>query len=73
MESTKSESEQPFSDTEQASNTTQKAHANDTDSIPDGGRIAWLQVLGTFFIFFNTWYVVSPLSRSCPPPSSPSG
>ena len=24
-------------------------------AIPNGGFIAWLQVLGSFFIFFNTW------------------
>ena len=24
-------------------------------NIPNGGLIAWLQVLGSFFIFFNTW------------------
>lgn len=23
---------------------------------PDGGTMAWLQVLGAFFLFFNTWY-----------------
>lgn len=22
---------------------------------PDGGLVAWLQVLAAFFIFFNTW------------------
>ena len=25
------------------------------DTIPDGGVIAWLQVLGSFFLFFNSW------------------
>lgn len=34
----------------------QKASVNDTSSIPNGGFKAWLQVVGTFFIFFNTWY-----------------
>ncbi|WFD00411.1 hypothetical protein MYAM1_003160 [Malassezia yamatoensis] len=29
------------------------------DSIPDGGLTAWLQVLGSFFMFFNTWGVVN--------------
>lgn len=24
-------------------------------SIPDGGTIAWLQVLAGFFMFFNSW------------------
>ena len=31
----------------------------DDDSIPDGGLVAWLQVLGSFMIFFNTWGVVN--------------
>jgi hypothetical protein len=26
-------------------------------SIPDGGLWAWLQVLGAFFLLFNSWYV----------------
>jgi hypothetical protein len=26
-------------------------------SIPDGGMIAWLQVLAGFFMFFNSWSV----------------
>lgn len=25
--------------------------------VPDGGLWAWLQVLGGFFLLFNTWYV----------------
>jgi hypothetical protein len=25
------------------------------DDIPDGGTVAWLQVLGGFFVIFNTW------------------
>jgi hypothetical protein len=24
---------------------------------PNGGLTAWLQVLGGYFIFFNSWYV----------------
>jgi len=30
---------------------------NHASLIPDGGLIAWLQVLGSFFLFFNTWGV----------------
>lgn len=26
--------------------------------IPDGGLIAWLQVAGGAFLFFNSWYVI---------------
>ena len=25
------------------------------DEIPNTGFLAWLQVVGSFFIFFNTW------------------
>lgn len=31
----------------------------DDDSIPDGGLVAWLQVLASFLIFFNTWGVAN--------------
>lgn len=54
-----SQPEQPERDTEQLSDTATKANVNDTDSIPNGGTIAWLQVLGTFFIFFNTWGILN--------------
>jgi hypothetical protein len=30
-------------------------------SIPDGGLVAWLQVLGAFFLLFNSWYVTHSL------------
>lgn len=30
---------------------------NNAAAIPDGGLTAWLQVLGAFFLFFNSWYV----------------
>jgi hypothetical protein len=32
-----------------------KASVNNVSSIPNGGLRAWLQVLGVFFLFFNTW------------------
>lgn len=28
-------------------------------SIPNGGMWAWLQVLGGFFLLFNSWYVLT--------------
>jgi hypothetical protein len=34
---------------------TTKASVNNISSIPNGGLRAWLQVLGVFFLFFNTW------------------
>lgn len=27
------------------------------DPPPNGGLLAWLQVLGSFFLYFNCWYV----------------
>lgn len=31
--------------------------------IPNGGVVAWLQVVGSFFLFFNSWYVcLSPIA-----------
>jgi len=30
-------------------------HVNDLTSVPNGGLLAWLQVAGSFFLFFNTW------------------
>lgn len=29
---------------------------DDADNVPNGGTVAWLQVLGSFFLWFNTWY-----------------
>lgn len=30
-----------------------------SDPIPNGGLLAWTQVAGSFFLMFNTWYVVT--------------
>lgn len=30
---------------------------------PNGGWFAWLQVAGSFFLFFNCWYVLQPESQ----------
>jgi hypothetical protein len=35
--------------------------ATHADVIPDGGLVAWLQVLGSFFLFINCWYVALPI------------
>lgn len=32
-----------------------RSDARDVASIPDGGVAAWLQVLGSFFLMFNSW------------------
>lgn len=31
-----------------------KPSVNNIKSVPNGGLVAWLQVLGSFFLFFNT-------------------
>ena len=31
----------------------------DSNPIPDGGFLAWLQVLGSFFLFMNCWGIVN--------------
>lgn len=32
-----------------------KHSINNISSVPNGGLLAWLQVLGAFFLFFNSW------------------
>jgi hypothetical protein len=39
--------------------TAREAAAKAAGAIPDGGLIAWLQVLGSFFLWWNTWLVES--------------
>lgn len=39
------------------------------DPPPNGGLLAWLQVLGSFFLYFNCWYVaIQAQSRIDPAP-----
>lgn len=40
-----------------ASKVSTRASVNNTSQIPNGGKLAWMQVVGSFFLFFNTWYV----------------
>lgn len=40
-----------------ATNVSTRVSVNDTSQIPNGGTMAWIQVVGSFFLFFNTWYV----------------
>jgi len=28
------------------------------DDLPNGGMLAWLQVVGSFFLFFNSWGII---------------
>ena len=36
-----------------------KVSVNNVGAIPNGGLVAWLQVLGSFFLFFNSWGIVN--------------
>jgi hypothetical protein len=36
----------------------------DEDIIPDGGLIAWLQVVGSWLLFFNSWYGSTPFAQT---------
>lgn len=39
---------------------------NDIEPTFDTGLVSWLQVLGSFFLFFNSWYVRSlKVSSKC--------
>jgi hypothetical protein len=56
----------PASDAEEAS--PKPPPSKQSNEIPNGGLKAWLQVLGSFLLFLNTWYVCGfpfpfPLSR----------
>lgn len=33
----------------------EKPSVNNVNSIPNGGLVAWLQVVGGFFLMFNSW------------------
>lgn len=37
----------------------QKPSANNASTIPNGGLQAWMQVVGSFVLFFNTWGVLN--------------
>jgi hypothetical protein len=40
--------------------TVSKTHSvNNVNSIPNGGLRAWLQVAGSFFLFFNSWGIIN--------------
>lgn len=41
-----------------------KPSVNNIKSVPNGGAIAWLQVLGVFFVFFNTWGIINAVRIS---------
>jgi hypothetical protein len=37
-----------------------KSSVNNIKHVPDGGLTAWLQVLASFFLFFNSWVSTTP-------------
>lgn len=45
-------------------NISSKPSVNNIKSVPNGGSKAWMQVLGTFFVFFNTWGIINAVSKS---------
>lgn len=53
----------PPSSTLSSPNGTGEKHAAAAPSVsppPNGGLNAWLQVVGSFFFYFNSWYALSP-------------
>jgi hypothetical protein len=50
---TEDDEESPAAEPVQSKSSAEK----DASPIPDGGFQAWLQVLGSFFLLFNSWYV----------------
>jgi len=36
-----------------------KPSVNNIRSVPNGGTVAWLQVVASFFLFFNSWGIVN--------------
>ncbi|KAF2731844.1 MFS general substrate transporter [Polyplosphaeria fusca] len=47
-------------DEEEVQRVKSKGHSvSDASSIPNGGLWAWLQVLGAFFLFFNSWGIIN--------------
>lgn len=43
----------------QITNKSAAPSVNNVKSIPNGGLRAWLQVLGAFFLFFNSWGIIN--------------
>lgn len=41
-----------------------KPSVNNIRSVPNGGTKAWLQVLASFFLFFNSWGIVNTFGMS---------
>lgn len=55
----KEDSIAPETDSTPSSPPSQAAPTASSSDIPDGGITAWLQVIGAFFLFFNSWGIVN--------------
>lgn len=44
---------------ESVKDTTPREYDASTSDVPDGGLVAWLQVAGSFSLFFNSWGIVN--------------
>ena len=42
----------------------EKPSVNNIKSVPNGGLQAWMQVISSFFVFFNTWGIVNAVCHS---------
>jgi hypothetical protein len=42
----------------------EKPSVNNIKAVPNGGLNAWLQVISSFFVFFNTWGIINAVRRS---------
>jgi hypothetical protein len=67
-----SSGEEQAKDVEAAPQPKKGADVNDLSSVPNGGMMAWLQVVGAFSLFFNSWYAychsfttTHPFSKAC--------
>ena len=54
-----SESEQSESPGEKSNDVPPAPKSNASNDIPNGGFVAWFQVIGSFFLFFNCWGIVN--------------
>jgi len=48
-----------------ATTASSKPSVNNIKLVPNGGLTAWLQVLASFFLFFNSWVNMPPTDRTC--------
>jgi hypothetical protein len=42
----------------------EKPSVNNIKAVPNGGLNAWLQVISSFFVFFNTWGIINAVRQS---------